>query len=522
MNTTLRTHIARSAAIAGIAIAGIGLAPRAEAASSIGDIVGNAQGATKGDYNGDGFADLASIAKDGSISVVYGSVNGLSTTASVSAQIWTAGSFGLGAGFNFNRAGTSGDFNGDGYTDLAALGNNEIWVINGSKTGLTCVGAQRYIPSFFFDNYGGNLPYNPILVPTLIAGDFDNDGIADLVVGGEHLSYGLRMATISVVFGNRTRLGMGRARRTLDVPGFSTGDEMSAAPNPYLRFGVGRIDGKAGDDLVIGTPREGLFYGSVRFVSGSTTNGIDFANTRFLDQNSANVADSNEIGDFFGGAIAVGDFNGDGFADVAVGSPGESVVSGTTTISGAGAVHLFKGSSTGIAASTLILQSMGSIAIPDMAVETNDAFGQTLASADFNGDGRADLAIGSPGETVGAVVDAGAVTVVYGGTSGLSATAGPGKQMWHYGSRAVSGDYFGCSLVGLDFGLNGTGTARFADLAIGVRGRDYATIADSGFVQVFYGSANGVGTSGNLPLSQSTAGMPSTATTSARFGTQVF
>jgi hypothetical protein len=66
---------------------------------------------------------------------------------------------------------------------------------------------------------------------------------------------------------------------------------------------------------------------------------------------------------------------------------------------------------------------------------------------DFNGDGFEDLAIGVPGEGVGSTISAGAVNVIYGSASGLSATTIP-DQIWTQDSANVddfseSGDSFG-------------------------------------------------------------------------------
>ena len=49
--------------------------------------------------------------------------------------------------------------------------------------------------------------------------------------------------------------------------------------------------------------------------------------------------------------------------------------------------------------------------------EERDVFGKVLAAGDFNGDGRKDLAIGTPGESVNGTINAGAVSVLYGATS---------------------------------------------------------------------------------------------------------
>ena len=58
------------------------------------------------------------------------------------------------------------------------------------------------------------------------------------------------------------------------------------------------------------------------------------------------------------------------------------------------------------------------------AQSSNEVYG------DFNGDGFDDLAIGVPGETLGSISAAGAVEVIYGSSSGLSATLAHADQFW--------------------------------------------------------------------------------------------
>lgn len=71
--------------------------------------------------------------------------------------------------------------------------------------------------------------------------------------------------------------------------------------------------------------------------------------------------------------------------------------------------------------------------------------------SDFNGDGKADLAIGVPGEGFGNLYSSGAVNVLYGGPSGLQ-TSSPADQFWHQNSPGVEDaaeneDNFGGSLA---------------------------------------------------------------------------
>ncbi len=112
----------------------------------------------------------------------------------------------------------------------------------------------------------------------------------------------------------------------------------------------------------------------------------------------------------------------------------------------------------------------------------------TSPSADFNGDGFADLAIGVSGEDVGSIVDAGAVEVLYGSPEGLAPV---GDQFWTQDSRAMTdaaetGDTFGSALAAGDFSGNGA-----VALAIGVPWEDVKGIGNAGAVNVFYGAVGG-------------------------------
>ena len=166
---------------------------------------------------------------------------------------------------------------------------------------------------------------------------------------------------------------------------------------------------------------------------------------------------------------AKGDFNGDGFGDLAIGAPGEN--------DGAGAVHVLYGSATGLSTTGSQFWSQDSAGIADTA-EAGDDFGRSLAVGNFNGDGFNDLAIGAPGENIGA----GTVHVLYGSASGLTAT---GSQQWTQASTGVGddpepGDHFGATLAA---GNLDTSTVA-SELVIGAPDEDIGAWTDAGIVHV--------------------------------------
>ena len=302
----------------------------------------------------------------------------------------------------------------------------------------------------------------------------------------------------------------------------------------------GDPDGR--DELVVGAPHAfvtTIRAGRVTVLSGTAT-GVNPEPAQEINEPafSAPLDDTDaETGDQFGAALAVGDFNGDGDRDLAVGAPGEDIGNSPTTggIGDAGSVSIFTGNPAIAGVPSFSFAQKLTQNSPGIELaEANDVFGAALAANNFNGDTFADLAIGAPGEALSGQAGAGAVSVIYGTSPGLSTTASaghPAHQFLHedvtgFSSTTEAGDRFGTSLSVWNFG-NGAQ----ADLIIGVPFETinvlvsqfvFRPIADAGAVHALYGSSTGLLTGVVQFWNQNSSGILEEAKQSDQFGSSVY
>jgi hypothetical protein len=180
------------------------------------------------------------------------------------------------------------------------------------------------------------------------------------------------------------------------------------------------------DDLAIGVTNEDIGAnedaGAVKVIYG-TSSRLATANNQLWHQNSPSILEDNNPEDLFGSSLTTGDFNNDGFADLAVGVVGENV----GTVVKAGGINVIYGSGSRLSATNNQFWHQDSPDIID-SDQDDDAFGSSLSVGDYNNDGYDDLSVGVPNQDIEAIVDAGAVNVIYGSATRLKPT---GNQFWH-------------------------------------------------------------------------------------------
>ncbi|MFJ3222253.1 hypothetical protein ACIPJS_02650 [Streptomyces sp. NPDC086783] len=192
------------------------------------------------------------------------------------------------------------------------------------------------------------------------------------------------------------------------------------------------------------------------------------------------------------------DFNGDGYRDLAVGAP--SAANGG--VQEAGAVVVLYGSASSVSTTRRTVITQATSGIPGDPEEW-DEFGTTVASADLDRDGYADLIVGTPSEKVGDKEARGSATVIWGGSSGLSGGAtispptgyGDGRTYCGFGNALATGDMNGDGAPEVTVGSRCEGTSYSGPFARS--GQAASAYLDQRFGEtrgVVMGDVNGDGT----------------------------
>ncbi|MEZ4410837.1 MAG: FG-GAP-like repeat-containing protein [Polyangiales bacterium] len=360
-----------------------------------------------GDLDGDGFADLAVGAPfESSAERVY-ILRGGSTLPSTAAVTLTPPAAGL-----FGRSLViPGDLNGDGYNDLvvgapsAASGAGRVYVYLG---GATLDGTPDL--ELMFSNSGDQLGRS-------ISGtDVNGDGFMDVIVSA-HTS-GSTSAGAAYVF-----LGGATLDPTVDV--VLSGSTMSEFFGSAVA-GIGDFDGDGYGDFAVSAPplRSGTaMVGRVAVYMGRAAHtAITAPGWEVMGATVGTVGE--EIGRSLAG---VGDVNGDGYADLAVGAPANA-----TNGSRAGRAYVFLGGT--MPSRTPAVTYANSTGVMDAA---GDQLGQGIAGAgDVDGDGFSDVLVYAQNAPLSGNGGPGSVYLYSGAATALSATP-----RWTAVGTAVVGRY---------------------------------------------------------------------------------
>jgi len=369
-----------------------------------------------------------------------------------------------------NRLGANADF--DDYRDEVLESCRTIYE-RGSDI---CVSLQDGMAAVgMADPVNDGKPSYSYLGKSVVAADMDGDGTDDVIVGAprNHVELAADSGTVSVYLSDGGAIA--------DDPIVFPQHMFGGATESYDYFGfalaTGDIDGDGTPDLAIGGYGEdtGAHHDAgVGFYMINDGSGLD-GETGYLFQAGGTGA---EASDQAGKAIALGDFDCDGFDDVALGAPYENW--GSIADAGAVTVHYSGGGAPGSAGATVLIQN-GGVAT---STEEGDTFGFSLAAGDFDGDGCDDLAVGSPFEDWGSTQQTGVLAVLYGDASGISTS---GAQTFGPGFFGIYGDAYarlGYAVAAGDFDGDG-----FDDLAVSAPYADADGVSGAGQVFVLTGSA---------------------------------
>lgn len=381
-----------------------------------------------GDVNGDGFDDLIvsahqadpNGANSGESYVVYGKFDGAAVDL---------GDFGAGEGFTisgvagneFSGTSVSGinDLNGDGFDDLIISSpgttgdDGHVHVVFGNATG-TDVALSAVVPSagLGFEILGADLG-DRIGDIVSRAGDFNNDGIEDVIIGARFAEEAaVETGAAYVVFGksddavidlSNVEAGLGGG---IAIFGAVDGDEAGISVSE-----AGDFNGDGIDDVIVGASGASANDGEAYIIFGSAGGGSNIDLAAFGGTSLGVVIDA---GSFSGGNVGkrvsqAGDINGDGLEDIIIGAP-LADIGGVTS----GAAFVVYGTTSTAAINLDAIAAGNGGFIVEGTAATDETGGKSVeGGGDINGDGFDDIIVTVTNGPNGVL--SGASTIIFGG-----------------------------------------------------------------------------------------------------------
>ncbi|MEH1838304.1 MAG: hypothetical protein V7L20_05980 [Nostoc sp.] len=392
-----------------------------------------------GDINNDGIDDLIigapfafrnGIAQVGESYVVFGKTNVASSGSLNFSDLNGTNGFTITGIAEIDTIGNSvsnvGDINNDGIDDLIIGGFGKSYVVFGGKN----VGSGGSLNPSSLDGSNGfliNTVGNQFSLSVSNAGDVNNDGINDLIIGAyEADPNGKENAGQSyVIFGGKNVGGGGtfNLSNLNGTNGFAINGIAAGNESGFKVSNGGDINNDGIDDLIIGAfraPANGVNQAGQTYVLFGRTNIGTSGTFNLSDLNGTNGFAINGITEnsFSSSSVSnAGDVNADGIDDLIIGAPDSNqtyVVFGGRNVGKSGSLNLSD------------LNCTNGFTIPG-----GGAIGLSVSSAgDINNDGVDDLIIGAPFASPNGISGAGQSYVLFGGpnigVSTVNLTGTPG------------------------------------------------------------------------------------------------
>ena len=365
-----------------------------------GDQFGNSV-ADMGDLNGDGTNDLVVGAwRDddgcgtqncGTIHILYMDTDG-SLAASTDEFDCSHAKIKCGSNDNFGKSVASIDLNNDGVNDIAVGAHKDNCSADSGCSGWDDRGVihilfmdsdENVVSVEEIDARVSNGPSlgNNSFFGTSIAniGDYDGDGVNDLVSGTQKEGPGSSQGAIFIMFMNTN----GSLDKTIEInsgttngPDLSNGDQFG-----WSIANIGDLDGNDVNDLAVGARGDDTVH--ILFMNSCNQCAANAAVSSVAEINSATLGVT--VGGTFGDSVAnMGDLDGDGVQDLAIGS---------RTDTGGGSVRIVYMNTDGTPKSSALIDSTST---DGPTISGGDWFGNAVASiGDLDGNGITDMAVGA-------------------------------------------------------------------------------------------------------------------------------